>query len=132
MYPNEYATNLNCQLELQSEANTSLQIEMLEFDLEAADEGTVGQANSVEDAIRQLNSNRTSMSKLDATACQRDYLAIGASQHTRLCGTLSPFTTILNVASNVSTDAHQYVKTGFKFYSDDALTRRGFWLKLKG
>ena len=129
LYPDEYATNLNCQLELKSQLNTSLEIEVLEFDMEEVD---TAQKNSVESAIRMLNSNRATSQKASSLACQRDYLSIGAEQ-VRLCGNLSPFTTILNVVGSsnpgsIASDA----RTSFKFYSDDALTRRGFWLKLKG
>lgn len=130
---------MNCQLELRSHANTSLQIELLEFDLEAPDDvaagvnddpsGLVQAASSVEASIRALNSNRSSVLLASSTSsCQRDYLSIGAEQ-IRLCGTQSPFTTILNVPGSAVDDSIR--RTVFKFVSDDALTRRGFWLKLR-
>lgn len=132
MYPNEYATNSDCKLELNVQSSilstAFIQIEVLEFDMESSDDlsddGSLLQVNSVESAIRMLNSNQRTLEKkpsaLASTVCNRDYFAIG--EQIRLCGSLSPFMTILNVAG----------PSTFKFYSDDALTRRGFWLKFKG
>jgi hypothetical protein len=121
MYPNEYGSNLDCSFVVKSRANTTIQVEMLEFDLEASSSDEV--VSSADLAIKGLNSNRVFANKRPS-ACQRDYLGVNDGQ-VRLCGSVSAFTSILNVGGGKPS-------TTFRFFSDDALTRRGFWIKLKG
>lgn len=77
------------------------QIELLEFDLESSFEKA-------------------------STACTKDYLMFSNQTDSKKCSTLAPFT-------NIPQDRYNNGKeiTSLKFHSDDALTRRGFWVKIK-
>ena len=82
-----------------------------------------------------LESTSSSNSILNDQLCTKDYLNINSNislYSSKLCGTLSPFINGLTAADLVKSKPKQeYLETNFRFYSDDALTRRGFWIKVK-
>lgn len=121
-YPNEYLSNLDCNCTLRTTTTSTqsflnpLEFEMLEFDLEST-------ASSVEVHNNNLNVKSSNL-------CTKDYFSItnkNESQSTRLCGTFSPF---LNL-NHHQAKSQQVSETNLRFFSDDALTRRGFWIKVK-
>ena len=102
-YPIEYSTDKDCSCSLQTSSDT--QIELLEFDLESS---------FIEDPSSTANTN----------TCTKDYLMIG--NDTQICSTLPPFSNVLQTRNTKLNDI-----IDFKFHSDDALTRRGFWVKIQ-
>jgi len=105
-YPIEYSNNQDCKCSIQTSGHP--QIELLEFDLESS---------SVDYPV---------ISELEPT-CTKDYLMIG--NETKICSTLAPFTNIIQSRSTNKTKTQDNI-VSFKFVSDDALTRRGFWIKV--
>ncbi len=103
-YPLEYSNNLDCNCTMRTQYSNSVEFEFLEFDLEST-------------------SSTNSFNLMNEQTCTKDYLNISSS---KLCGTLSPF---VNLKSNKT--KQDTLETNFRFYSDDALTRRGFWIKVK-
>lgn len=101
-YPIEYSTNKDCSCSLQTSSDT--QIELLEFDLESS---------FIEDPQAPAQSN----------TCTKDYLMIG--NETEICSTLAPFSNYLQTVHS------KQEIINFNFHSDDALTRRGFWIKIE-
>ena len=125
-YPNEYGNNLECNCSMRSTNGSPVQIELLEFDIESSGEGLL-----VPNPPNQLIFNEDSFNKktdsnvFKQNQCSKDYLSIGADE-VQLCGTLSPFSNLVNVKSTLKNQV-----TSLRFSSDDALSRRGFWVKLK-
>lgn len=161
-YPNEYVSNLDCNCSMRSSKDSSIQIELLEFDLESSTGGNENTAASSNPAINYdlssfsfvkllglesaiMSKARDSLSALKLNSrlfnmpgessshhhsCSRDYLSINSNL--QMCGTISTFSTLPNLPPT-RIDAgrsNKYQLTNFRFYSDDALTRRGFWLKI--
>lgn len=118
-YPFEYLNNLDCNCSLQNRDKMArVQIELLEFDLE-----------SLSSSINYLTLSSQFLPPFAVTknlaiesnsSCSRDHLTINSE--TRLCGTLKPFSTL---SSSVPSDL-----TTLRLKSDDALTRRGVWIKI--
>lgn len=104
-YPIEYSNNEDCKCSMKTSGDSH--IELLEFDLESS---------FIEDPAM--------IHQASAKTCTKDYLMIG--NDTRICSTLSPFT---NVIKSRYTKENEIID--FNFHSDDALTRRGFWIKIK-
>ena len=141
-YPNEYLRNSDCNCSMRTNRDSKIKIELLEFDMESSS----SEENFVD--LLTVNSkklNTGSKSKLqkkqaitlspteNIQQCLRDYFQINT--YNPLCGTLKQFSSLINVKDY---DAEQENNrdvgriTNFRFFSDDALTRRGFWLKIKG
>ncbi|CAF0764271.1 unnamed protein product [Brachionus calyciflorus] len=76
----------------------------------------INNSNQIQIELLEFDLESSSQNKSN---CLRDYLNINSNIH--LCGSLSQFTTILN---------HSNENTKLRFKSDDALTRRGIWLKV--
>lgn len=139
-YPNEYNNNLECNCYMKHHMNKSVQIELLEFDLESSNDQTpysslITDLSLFDPRLQSRGFNDYSSDKSN-NYCMKDYLGINGN--TKLCGTLSPFSSLLNIQKQDSMLAlgKQSNKSpqrliNFKLLSDDALTRRGFWLKLK-
>ena len=57
-----------------------------------------------------------------------------------MCGTLRQFSSLIDVKNDDDVSVDRQTEhddlthriTNFRFFSDDALTRRGFWIKVKG
>ena len=164
-YPNEYMSNLDCNCSMQTSRDSSIQIELLEFDLESpSNENTNSQSSNAQNAnqaqsmsldssnfnafkligletatsrsaaasfkvksVSDWKSRNNGLVSLPQQTCSRDYFAINSNL--QMCGSVSPFSGLLNVPSLTNSSSKM---TSFRFYSDDALTRRGFWLKIKG
>lgn len=153
-YPNEYSNNLECNCSIRTQTyndsdngrQTMMEIEMLEFDLEGSstNENDDNMASLVSYNLntfsqqqpqltgtgrRQFNNNNNNQPQM----CTRDYFSVNVNKN--LCGSLSPFATFYNLISTKTTKQPtndlQHQITKLKFTSDDALTRRGFWMKLK-
>ena len=133
---------MDCNCSMRTTQDSSIKIELLEFDLESSSSDD----NNLADLINSKNSNTAgSKSKLqkkqtdniirpleNVQLCLRDYFQINS--YNPLCGTLNQFSSIIDVQKDKNnqfsvTDMHQI--TNFRFLSDDALTRRGFWIKIK-
>jgi hypothetical protein len=173
-YPNEYLSNLDCNCSMRTARDSSIQIELLEFDLESSsnDNGNSlalqnvnsmqsgaaaggGQSNSNIDnfnaiklaglesamniartpySIKESKQLKASKSSL-LNSCTRDYFSINSNL--QMCGAVSPFSGLLNLpasnnnSSKNNNNNNKHQVSSFRFYSDDALTRRGFWLKIK-
>ncbi|RNA31178.1 neuropilin and tolloid 2 [Brachionus plicatilis] len=108
-YPYEYLNNLDCNCSLTSQSSF-IQIELLEFDLESLS-SSINHASSSQ-KLRPFAASNAS--------CSRDHLTIDSA--TQLCGTLKPFTTL----SGRSLPG----PVTLRLKSDDALTRRGIWIKI--
>ncbi len=107
-YPIEYSNN-NQDCKCSMHASGHAQIELLEFDLESS---SIDYPAAVQPT---------------ASSCTKDYLMIG--NDTKICSTLSPFTNIIQ-SRKTNTIETPGETVSFKFFSDDALTRRGFWIKI--
>ena len=142
-YPNEYLRNMDCNCSMRTTHDSSIKIELLEFDLESSSDDT-----NFADLKPNPNSLSKSLQKKQASnienvqQCLRDYFQINA--YSPFCGTLNQFSSIINVQKSdeedheVDANSHELESsskhqiTKFRFLSDDALTRRGFWIKIKG
>lgn len=117
-YPYEYLNNLDCNCSLKSiEKSTQIEIELLEFDLESLT-SSISYLTSSSQVFRPLLAHNLPIES--NSSCLRDKLTINSD--TQLCGTLKPFTTL---SANSPSDV-----TKFRLKSDDALTRRGIWIKV--
>lgn len=115
-YPNEYFNNLDCNCSIRSsQTESNIQLELLEFDLEST---VSSETNQIQPEPLVFNF------KQNIQTCLRDYFSINSNL--QLCGTLSSFQTI-----TIESNRKQNQITSFRFTSDDALTRRGVWLKVK-
>ena len=117
--------------------DASITIELLEFDLESSSDDNSG------DLLKNFNANNALKSKLhkkeaivsihnqNVQQCLRDYFQINS--YAPLCGTLNQFSSLVDVqvANDDEEDDTRRI-TNLRFFSDDALTRRGFWIKIKG
>lgn len=149
-YPNEYLSNLDCNCSMRTSGDSSIQIELLEFDLESSNDNSLELSNKMSsngnnnNNLNNQNSiasigidfkTRTRVQNANLQGCLRDYFNINSNN--QLCGTLSQFSSLLNVQREQNdlvepNNPNNYHITNFRFYSDDALTRRGFWIKVKG
>lgn len=112
-YPNEYVNNLKCNCMLESETGNQVKIQLLEFDLDSLFDSEIKLfLNNIIDTSLITSSNNK---------CNKDYLSINDF---KLCGTISSYN---NFYANLNGN-----QISLKFTSDDALTRRGVWIKLKG
>ena len=131
-YPNEYGNNLDCNCSMQTSSGSPIQIELLEFDIESSAAEAISlplSASNHQIANTLLGPNEMRKSDLNLykqNSCSKDYLSIG--EDSQLCGTISPFSNLEHV-QKIKQPKSQ-VKN-LRFYSDDALTRRGFWIKMK-
>ncbi len=133
-YPNEYLNNLDCNCSIRTNKDASMQIELMEFDLESTDNlietkstsSSVSSNNYINTAIDfRLNKEQSSLN-----SCSKDFFSINSN--TQLCGTQTQFSSLLNLQhhkNNIILNSNQI--TNLRLFSDDALTRRGFWIKLK-
>ena len=111
-YPIEYLSNLDCSCSLKTSSGLSTQIQLLEFDLESS-------------SIENFEPSPIKTVQLEKNLCTKDYLTIG--NETQLCSTLTPYTHMQQISRSKNTQEI----LNFKFHSDDALTRRGFWIRVK-
>jgi hypothetical protein len=118
-YPNEYLNNLDCKCSMKTSEDSTIQFELLEFDIESTDDYLLRLADN-EHAYAQHGKEYA----VQKRSCSKDYFSINSN--VQMCGTLSPFTTLFDLQP---INNHQI--TNFRFFSDDSLTRRGVWLKLK-
>ena len=117
-YPYEYLNNLDCNCSLKLNDKTAqIQIELLEFDLESLS-SSINYLTSSSQILRPFLYKNFALTS--NSSCSRDHLTINAE--TRLCGTLKPFTTL--------STSKPFDLTTFRLKSDDALTRRGIWIKI--
>jgi hypothetical protein len=139
-YPNEYLNNLdcNCSLRITSLNNkiNSIEFELLEFDLESTTSSILNNNNNLN--INNNNNNNinllsssSNILKSDNT-CTKDYLSLNFNNNnnnnetTKICGTFSSFQHL-----QTTTTTNNVIDTNIHFSSDDTLTRRGFWIKMK-
>lgn len=125
-YPNEYLNNLDCNCTMKTTTTIQnsylnpIEYEFLEFDLESSSSSS---SSSLETSAQNTKTN---------DICTKDYLTIqnlNETSSSKLCGTFSPFLSIEH--SIESKNKQQIIETNLRFTSDDALTRRGFWIKVK-
>jgi hypothetical protein len=148
-YPYEYATNLNCNCSMQTVSGSPLQLQLLEFDLESSiavpledDNDYLSSSSSlIVDSDEKIESNRKGESK-----CSKDFFSFSQNslsdlsrnetrQFTQKCGQLNSFSNLFDSKlydnSNVELREQTSEITNFQFFSDDSLTRRGFWMRIK-
>ena len=112
-YPNEYANNLNCNCLLETNGN-QIKFQTLEFDLESL----------YDSEISLFSNNIISSNTFNNNKCNKDYLSVN---ETKYCGTINSYVNFYTLKQSMETNF-----MNLKFISDDSLTRRGFWIKLKG
>jgi hypothetical protein len=146
-YPNEYMNYLDCNCSMRSMAAnkggsseslssmTTIQIEQLEFDLESSSSSSSSDLKQIglESSLSRPN-NKNSFVKYSLTSqnvCNKDYFSINSD--IQICGTQSTFSGLISVppSSQQYLLKSKYQVTNFRFKSDDALTRRGFWTKIR-
>jgi hypothetical protein len=157
---------LDCNCSMRTSRDSSIQLELLEFDLESSssndnsnsiasqNNANLASANNAAGIANADSFNAIKLAGLESAmniarspfsikqskatgknnalnSCTRDYFSINANL--QMCGTVSPFSGLLNLPSNNNTNNknNKYQMSSFRFFSDDALTRRGFWLKIK-
>jgi hypothetical protein len=77
------------------------------------------QANQIQVQTIEFDLEETSSQNY----CSKDYLSINKSKH---CSKMSPFKNLITLQNTTA-----LTSLDLQFYSDDALTRRGFWIKTK-
>ena len=140
---------MDCNCSMRTNRDATIKIELLEFDLESSSSDD-NLADLLNINSKKLNANSLSKSKLQkkqATTlsstenlqqCLRDYFQINT--YNPLCGTLRQFSSLIDVKNDDDVSVDRQTEhddlthriTNFRFFSDDALTRRGFWIKVKG
>ena len=128
-YPNEYANNLECKCSIQADAGLHMQLEVLEFDLESSSDDIEPHPQQQQQQQQQHSSTSLQKRRVGRT-CLKDYLSIvSEGDDLRLCGNYAKFSTLLLTDSTEDTTAATSTTTQVRLFSDDALNRRGLWLR---
>ncbi len=86
-----------------------IKFQLLEFDLES----------SYDSEISLFSNNIVDLNNIN-NKCNKDYLSI--NNNSKYCGTIASYNNFFTKKNSLN----------LKFTSDDSLTRRGFWVKIKG
>ena len=107
--------NLNCNCLLET-SGSQIKFQSLEFDTESLFDSQI--------SLFKNNMISSVVSTSLINKCNKDYLSINESNY---CGTISSYVDFYTQKLNTEMNF-----LNLKFISDDSLTRRGLWMKIKG